>query len=178
MILEDRIVKRWQEWWEKNIVTPPNLSEESMRALINIAMEEAQKGMCESRFTTQEAIQIYNLVSVLKAATNSGFPALAEGKIPILRNLVTPEILSAAEKIAFHLEQAQEMTAGTDATDATDTTDAIGAFREIHETHKNCPVCQKPIPASRKYCSVQCSNKAQGRKSAKIRKINRKDGDE
>lgn len=39
----------------------------------------------------------------------------------------------------------------------------------IYETHKNCPVCKRPIPKKRKYCSVRCSNRAQARKSAEIR---------
>lgn len=53
MNLENRIIERWQQWWKKNIVTPPNLSEETMRALIGIALEESQKEMWEPKTPTQ-----------------------------------------------------------------------------------------------------------------------------
>lgn len=116
--LEDQIIARWQQWWEKywkdNACVSP-MTEQTMRAFLDIALDEAQKGMCEPRFTTREVVAVEHALDALNLATKPEFPMTTEARIVILRNLVTPEVLSALGKLQADLDnikQAQEMLAG------------------------------------------------------------------
>lgn len=43
MDLETKIIKRWQDWWQKNIEIPHRLSEDTFRSLVTIALEEVER---------------------------------------------------------------------------------------------------------------------------------------
>lgn len=119
MSLEKRIVKRWQQWWrEGDKQFEP--SEKIMKGLIDVALEEVQRGMVEPRFTTREAIAVEHALDMLHVATKESFPTSNETKLVVLRNLVTPEVLSALGKIQSHLQDihdAQQMVMGFMGTD-------------------------------------------------------------
>lgn len=156
MNLEQRIIKRWQQWWHNKAFEP---SEQIMKELIDLALEEAQRGMVEPRFTTREAIAVEHALDMLNDILAKSISISNTEKLVLLRSVISPELLSALGKIQTELgniEQAQERN-------------SPGNSPGISGTHKNCPVCKKPIPKKRKYCSIRCSNRAQAMKSAEIR---------
>lgn len=108
MNLEERILKRWKDWWVDKCNPPVD---RLLLQLIAIALEEAQKGMCEPRFTVKEAIAVEHALDMLNTGTKPDFPMTPEARLALLRNLVTPEVISALGKLHLELDnikQAQE----------------------------------------------------------------------
>lgn len=102
-----------------------------------------------------DAIAIEHLLSTVQAFVSPELPITDSERVDAIQKLITPEVLSALGRLHMELDnikQAQERN-----------------FPGISGTHKNCPVCKRPIPKKRKYCSIKCSNMAQARKSAEVR---------
>jgi hypothetical protein len=158
MSLEERIIKRWQEWY-RTTDTCFEPYEPIMKELVNLALEEVQRGMVEPRFTTQEAVAVEHALSMLDDTLAKSISISNAEKIVLLRSVISPEVLSALGKIQGRLndiKQAQEK-------------DLPG----VSGTRKNCPICKRPIPKKRKYCSIRCSNRAQSQKSVEVRQTTR-----
>jgi hypothetical protein len=103
MGLEERIIKRWQEW-SRQTDKQFEPSEKTMKELIDIALEEVQRGMVEPQFTTKEAIALEHALDTLRMATQGSFPTSDTTKLEILKNLITPDVLSALGKLEMHLD--------------------------------------------------------------------------
>lgn len=71
-----------------------------------------------SDLTTAEGIAVHHALEMLRIATQADFPMEPETKLVLLKNLITPDVLSAIAKLEFHLDslrQIREMAVGFNA---------------------------------------------------------------
>lgn len=62
-----------------------------------------------SDLTTTEAIAVHHALDMLRIATHADFPMEAKTKLGLLKNLVTPQVVSAIAKLESHLDSLRQV---------------------------------------------------------------------